>query len=70
MESGRVGSSPSTMPESREWADPAEMLESANGEINSFENSVNIHNGAICFILYSFFRVGIIHVQYRRNRAV
>jgi hypothetical protein len=34
MESGRVGSSPSTMPESREWADPAEMLESANGERN------------------------------------
>jgi hypothetical protein len=34
MESGRVGSSPSTMPESREWADPFEMLESANGERN------------------------------------
>jgi hypothetical protein len=34
MESGRVGSSPSTMPLSREWADPFEMLESANGERN------------------------------------
>jgi hypothetical protein len=38
MESGRVGSSPSTMPESREWADPFEMLESANEERNTLEN--------------------------------
>jgi hypothetical protein len=53
MESGRVGSSPSTMPESREWADPFEMLESANGDRNIVKDSVIIHKELTwCYLFY------------------
>ncbi len=52
MESGRVGSSPSTMPESREWADPFEILESAKGERNT-QDFVNIHKELIVLFVLS-----------------